>query len=148
MRPVPASPLSAISPLFGPTVATPSATSVLRFRCVALFAHIAEFIAGASRTLFFVASSTAVARSSAWPFAIFAMMSAVAGATTTRSVSRASRMCPTSNSEAGSNNSVKARSPAIAPTDIGVTNSCAARVSTTRTAMPRSRRRRIRSSDL
>jgi len=32
--------------------------------------------------------------------------------------------------------------------DIGVTNSCAARVITTRTAMPRSRRRRIRSSDL
>ena len=39
-----------------------------------------------------VASSTAVARSSACPPAILAIKSAVAGATTTRSVSRASRM--------------------------------------------------------
>ena len=38
------------------------------------------------------------ARSSAWPFAIFAIRSAVAGATTIRSVSRASRIWPTSNS--------------------------------------------------
>ena len=49
MRPSPASPLSAISPAFGPTVSTPSASSVLRLRCVALLAHIAGFMAGASR---------------------------------------------------------------------------------------------------
>ena len=66
-----------------------------------------------------VASSTAVARSSAWPFAILAIRSAVAGATTMRSVSRARRIWPTSNSLCWSNRSVKARSPAIAPTDIG-----------------------------
>ena len=38
--------------------------------------------------------------------------------------------------------------PATAPTESGVTNSCAARVITTRTAVPRSFRRRIRSSAL
>jgi hypothetical protein len=37
---------------------------------------------------------------------------------------------------------------AIAPTDSGVMNFCAAAVITTRTSMPRSRSRRIRSSDL
>ena len=81
------------------------------------------FIAGAISTRLSVASSTVVARSSARPCAILAMRSAVAGATTTRSVSRARRMWPTSNSLARSNNSVNARSPAIAPTDSGVTNS-------------------------
>ncbi len=43
-------------------------------------------------------ASTALARSSACPPAILAIRSAVAGATTTRSVSRASRIWPTSNS--------------------------------------------------
>ena len=95
-----------------------------------------------------VASRTVEARSSAWPFAIFAIRSAVAGATTIRSVSRASRIWPTSNSLAASNKSVKACSPASAPADSGVTNCCAAAVITTRTAAPRSRSRRIRSSAL
>ena len=45
-----------------------------------------------------VASSTALARSSARPWPILARKSAVQGATTTRSVSRASRIWPTSNS--------------------------------------------------
>ena len=49
MRPIPRSPASAISPSFGPTSATPSATSCARLRCVALFAHMCGFIAGASR---------------------------------------------------------------------------------------------------
>ena len=43
--------------------ATPSAASCARLRCVALFAHMCGFIAGASRILAPVASSTAVARS-------------------------------------------------------------------------------------
>ncbi len=54
----------------------------------------AGFIAGASRPGRSVASRMAVARSSARPFAIFAIRSAVAGATTIRSHSRASRMWP------------------------------------------------------
>ena len=48
------------------------------------------------RTGSVVASSTVEARSSAWPPAIFAMRFAVAGATTTRSASRASRIWPIS----------------------------------------------------
>ena len=82
MRPTPASPRSAISPLFGPTMRTPSVLSCARLRCVAFAAHMCGFIAGAIRTGLSVASRTAVARSSAWPPAIFAMRSAVAGATT------------------------------------------------------------------
>ncbi len=62
----------------------PSAASCARLRCVALAAHICGFIAGAIRIGLSVASSTAVARSSAWPPAIFAIRSAVAGATTIR----------------------------------------------------------------
>ena len=50
MRPMPASPASAISPAFGPTMATPSAASCARLRCVARCAHICGFIAGAIRT--------------------------------------------------------------------------------------------------
>ena len=95
-----------------------------------------------------VASSTAVARSSAWPPAIFAIRSAVAGATTMRSVSRARRIWPTSNSLCGSNRSVKARSPLSAPAASGVTKCCAAAVRMQRTWAPRSCRRRMRSSDL
>ena len=80
--------------------------SCARLRCVALAAHMRGFIAGASRIGLSVASSTAVARSSAWPPAILAIRSAVAGATTMRSVSRASRIWPTSNSLCASNKSV------------------------------------------
>ena len=72
-------------------------------------AHMCGFIAGAISTGLSVASSTVEARSSASPFAILAIRSAVAGATTTRSVSRASRIWPTSNSRLASNRSVKAR---------------------------------------
>ena len=60
---MPRSPDSAISPSFGPTSATPSATSCARLRCVALFDHICGFIAGASRIFVPAANSTAVARS-------------------------------------------------------------------------------------
>ena len=89
MRPMPASPRSAISPAFGPTMATPSSASCATIAAGRACAHIAGFIAGAMSTCVSVASRTAVARSSAWPPAILAMRSAVAGATTMRSVSRA-----------------------------------------------------------
>ena len=61
-------------------------------------AHMCGFIAGASKIFLSVASSTAEARSSARPLAIFAIRSAVAGATTMMFGSRASRIWPTSNS--------------------------------------------------
>ena len=148
IRPMPASPASAISPAFGPTTATPSPASCARLRWVAGCSHIRGFIAGATSIGRSVASSTAQARSSAWPPAILASRSAVAGATTIRSASRASLMWPTSNSVVGSNRSVNARSAESALADRGVMNSRAARVRMQRTASPRSFSRRMRSSDL
>ena len=94
------------------------------------------FMAGATSTGLSVAISTQVARSSAWPPAILASRSAVAGATTIRSASRDRRMWPISRSSSRSNSSAKTRSLVSAPTDSGVTNSCAALVMTARTAIP------------
>ena len=91
MRPGPLSP-SARGPSSGPTNETPSSARRARLRRVAGWRHIRVFMAGAARTGPSVASSAVVARSSAMPWAIFAMMSAVAGATTARSASRASRI--------------------------------------------------------
>ena len=51
-------------------------------RRVAAFSHMRGFMAGATNTGLSVASSTHDARSSAWPPAILASRSAVAGATT------------------------------------------------------------------
>ena len=91
MRPGPLSP-SASGPSLGPTKATPSASSRARLRSVAGCRHIRVFIAGATSTGLSAAISVEVARSSAMPWAILAMMSAVAGATTTMSASCPSLM--------------------------------------------------------
>jgi len=74
--------LHAIAPSSGPTTATPRATSAAMFACVAGCCHIRTFIAGATSTRLSVASNNVDARSSASPAAIFARMSAEAGATT------------------------------------------------------------------
>ena len=81
-RPGPASPRSAISPTLGPTKCTPSASSSATLRRVAGLSHMRGFMAGATSTGLSVAISTQEARSSAWPPAILASRSAVAGATT------------------------------------------------------------------
>ena len=106
------------------------------------------FIAGAINTGVSVANSKVEARSFAAPVAILAIRSAVAGATTTRSATRLSWICPISASSPKSNRSRYSFCPASAETDKGVTNSSPARVSTGVTTAPRSRRRRIRSRDL
>ena len=82
MRPMPASPRSAISP------ASDRRRDAVRhqrarLRWVALAVHMCGFIAGAIRIGLSVASKTAAARSSARPPAILAIRSAVAGAMTT-----------------------------------------------------------------
>ena len=92
IRPTPASLDSAISPALGPIIWTPSRRSCSTLRRVAALFHIRGFIAGASRIGRSAASRIALARSSAWPCAIFAIRSAVAGATTIRSHSRARRI--------------------------------------------------------
>ena len=131
MRPSPASPLSAISPAVrADEVRRRPSASVARLRRVAGCAHIFGFMAGAISTGLSVASSTVEARSLARPLASFAIRSAVAGATTIRSASRDSRIWPTSCSSWRSNSSVKTWSAVSAPTDSGVTNSCAAAVIT------------------
>jgi hypothetical protein len=108
---------------FGPTKAMPSRRAPSRFRRVAGCSHIFGFIAGATSTGLSVASSTVEARSLASPAAILAIKSAVAGATTTRSASRDSRIWPTSCSSSRSKRSVKTWSAVSAPTASGVTNS-------------------------
>ena len=81
----------------GPTSSTPSASRLRRLRWVAgVLSHIRTFIAGAISTGLSVASSAVEARSLARPFAILAIRSAVAGATTTRSAARDSSIWPIS----------------------------------------------------
>ena len=109
-RPGPASSRSAISPTLGPTKRMPSACSCATLRCVAGCSHMRGFMAGATSTGLSVAISTVEARSSAWPPAILASRSAVAGATMIRSASRDSRIWPISCSSLRSNRSVNTRS--------------------------------------
>ena len=137
MRPMPASPLSAISPAFGPTKWTPSARSVATFRCVAGCAHIAGFIAGASST------GASVGKQDCGGEIVGAAGRHLAPSgrrsparRRSASASRARRMWPTSCSSSRSNSSVKTLPPVSAPTDSGVTNSCAAFVITARTVAP------------
>ncbi len=91
MRPGPNSP-QAISPSLGPTNSTPSFSRIARLRLTEALSHIRIFMAGAIKTGLSVASSVVEAKSFASPFAILAIRSAVAGATTTRSALRDSWM--------------------------------------------------------
>jgi hypothetical protein len=95
IRPGPNSP-QAMAPSSGPTNRTPSAFRVAKLRRVAACSHIRTFMAGAISTGLSVASRVVDARSSARPPAAFAIRSAVAGATTTRSAERESSMWPIS----------------------------------------------------
>ena len=93
IRPGPNSP-HAIAPSSGPTKARRPPPALARLRWVAACSHIRTFIAGAISTGLSVASSAVEARSPARPPAAFAIRSAVAGATTTRSADRDSSMWP------------------------------------------------------
>ena len=144
MRPAPTSP-QAWSPSPGPQTCTPRDLSVATLACVAAFAHITRFIAGASAMGAAVARQSVVNRSSAWPVARRARKSAVAGAMITKSAQRASSMCDIAFSASGSHRSLRTSRPETAWKVIGVTNSRAPAVSTTCTSAPCSRRRRTRS---
>ena len=80
------------------------------------------FMAGATITGVSVASNRVVARSSAWPLAILARMSALAGATTRRSAARDSWMWPISASAVSAKRSLWTFSSLKASSDRGVTN--------------------------
>ena len=84
IRPTPSSP-SAVSPSSGPMRTTPRARSVSAFARVAACDHIRGFIAGATSVGPRCASAASVRTLSASPYASFASVLAVHGATTRRS---------------------------------------------------------------
>ncbi len=104
-RPGPNS-LQAITPSSGPITPTPRLRRVATLATVAGCSHMRTFIAGATSTGLSVASSTVVARSCARPVAMLARMSALAGATTSRSAARDSSMWPISLSSVSDHRSV------------------------------------------
>ena len=110
----------------GPTKRMPSRRSVSTLRRVAGWAHMAGFMAGRQQHRRAGGEQDGRGEIVARPVAIFAIRSAVAGATTISAASRARRMWPTSCSSSRSKRSVKTVPPVSAPTESGVTNSCAA----------------------
>ena len=88
------------------------------------------FIAGAIKTLVSVARIRVLARSFAWPVAVLAIKSALAGTTIIKSELRDNSMWPISASSVKSNNLLYTFSWASAETDIGVTKFSAALVIT------------------
>ena len=150
IRPLPASPQASM-PLSGSTIVQPSSRQVLRLRCVTAFSYICTFMAG--HRIFgplSYASMVLVSWSSAMPQAIFAMISALAGATASRSAHFASAtwlICSGPSGPGATSAVAPGRCPA-ANMDVrvgvwvrelnvrGVTNSCAAAVITTRTSCP------------
>ena len=103
--------------------------------CVAAFAHICWFMAGASVIGAAVARHSVLSRSSARPAASRAMKSALAGATSTRSAQRASSMCPIAASAAESHRLSRTGRPESAWKVVAPMNSRAAAVMTVDTAL-------------
>ena len=145
IRPGPSPSPRASGPVRGPrTVSSrfplPDSRSFLRLACVAGCRYIWSFIAGHRSSGALRASSSAVRKSSATPWAMRAMSCAVAGATMMRSHSRPrrtwSRARPRSHSEVSTGRPVRASKVT------GRMNSPADAVSTTSTCAPSSVRRR------
>src|SRR5215471_3655799 len=133
---------------------TPRFRSVARFSCVAACCHMFTFIAGASTTGAVEARYRVERKSSANPRANFPRISAVAGATSSKSVRCATAICSMADSKFASppsefaKRSVMTFWPLSAAKVSGVMNSRAARVITTCTVCPSSCRRRTSSADL
>ncbi len=81
-RPIPHSPWEPSRPSVGATRRTPRSWSVATLACVAGCSHMWTFIAGATSTGQVAASAAEVRRLSASPWASFARVFALAGATT------------------------------------------------------------------
>ncbi len=124
----------------------PRRRSVATFSWVAGCSHISVCIAGAKTTGQRAVSSVFVSRSSASPWAALASMSAVAGATTTRSAPWPMRTCGTSWTV--SHTSVEAGFPDRAAQVASPTKFREAAVGTTRTSCPDSVSRRSSSHAL
>ena len=121
-------------PESGSTTTAPRSRRTATLDWVAGCSHISVCMAGAKITGARAVSSTLVSRSSAWPVAARASRSAVAGATTTRSVSWPSLTCGTRC--ASSNTPVCTGRPDSAAQVAAPTNSSAAAVGTTVTSCP------------
>ena len=119
-------------PSAGSTTTTPRPRSVATLAAVAGCSHISVCMAGASTTGHRAVSRVLVSRSSASPWAAFAIRSAVAGATTTRSADCPIRTCGTS--WTSSHTSVDTGLPDSAAHVGAPTNSSAAAVGTTVTS--------------
>ena len=121
-------------PSAGSMTTAPRERSVATLAWVAGCSHISVCIAGANTTGQRAVSSVLVSRSSASPWAAFAIRSAVAGATTTSSASWPIRTCGTSWTSA--HTSVLTGLPDSAAHVGAPTNSSAAAVGTTVTSWP------------
>ncbi len=146
MRPGPTSP-QARSPVSGSTTTAPRPRRILRFSCVAGWASIQVFMAGATTIARRCARAYVERASSPIPRAIFARTSAVAGATARTSPQRASSMWSTA-PDAGSHRSATTGAFERTESVSGVMNRCAAGVIRTRTDAPRSIRSRTSSAAL
>ena len=132
-RPSPTSP-QAWLPASGPENRTPSPFRVRTFRTVAGFLHICTFIAGQSISGHSRASKVLETKSSAIPLAAFAMILAVAGATTIRSLFLRREIC--GSRILGSHISSATGFPLSVSNVSGPTNCAAALVIMTSTSAP------------
>ena len=135
IRPLPTSPDASL-PSIGPANLTPLDFNVSTLCAVALLAHIWASIAGATIRGALVARAVAPSGSSARPIANFAIVLAVAGATTITSAPKASATWSMFKSEFDSNRPTVTGRCVSASNVVGPTNSDAPDVITTSTCAP------------
>ena len=135
IRPAPISP-QACRPSAGPKISAPSRRRNSMLRRVAGLRHMAAFIAGTKAIGVRLAQISVLARSSAMPRAALAIRLAVAGMTSSRSLSRLTSMCGIGPLGPGCHSVVSTGEPVSASNVRGVTNFVACSVMTTRTWAP------------
>ena len=135
IRPAPISP-QACRPSAGPKISAPSRRRNSMLRRVAGLRHMAAFMAGTKAIGVRLAQISVLARSSAMPRAALAIRLAVAGMTSSRSLSRLTSMCGIGPLGPGCHSVVSTGEPVSASNVRGVTNFVACSVMTTRTWAP------------
>ena len=135
IRPAPVSP-QACRPSAGPKISAPSRRRNSMLRRVAGLRHMAAFMAGTKAIGVRLAQISVLARSSAMPRAALAIRLAVAGMTSSRSLSRLTSMCGIGPLGPGCHSVVSTGEPVSASNVRGVTNFVACSVMTTRTWAP------------
>ena len=143
--PCPCSP-QATTPSPGSITTAARLLSLAKASCVASWASMAGFIAGATNRGDSVASATVVSMSTASPCARRLMLLAVAGAMSTASAQRAQSMCAMRPCSGSSKASTRQGWVVSASKSAGATNLAALRVRQTRTSCPARMRSRARSA--